>query len=105
MARRTIKVEAVESTKAKVVPKTKAKREDGQATFRSPHRGLTFVIKPCERVDHGAGSYVLVAPGLAEFRDMGSYGELVCEPEVAEILRAKAKDRETLGLPSKFIEV
>lgn len=87
------------------VPKTKAKRDDNKATFRSPHAGLQVIVKKCERVDYGAGTYTVVPPEIAEFENKGSYGEYVCDPEVAEVLRQKAADRKERGLLAKYVEV
>lgn len=91
--------------KTATVSKVKQKRADEKTVFRSPHRALSVMVKPCERIDHGAGSYAIVPPKMADFEDRGSYGEIVCDPEVAAVLRQKAKVRETAGLPPKYAEV
>lgn len=105
MARRSVKA-APEAREAKgVVPETKVARSDSKVTFRTPHPGLEVVVKQSERTDLGAGSYSISQPKLAKFENMGSYGELVCDVEVAKVLRQKAKDREARHLPPKYAEV
>jgi len=107
MARRSVKA-APDASEAEVaVPKTRKKRDkkDDKAMFRSPHAGLEVVVHQPERVDLGAGSYSIAPPKTVKFENMGSYGECVCEKDVAEVLRRKAKDRADKFLPPKYAEV
>ncbi len=104
MARSVKAVNEKVDASREAVPKTMKKRGE-LATFRSPHPGLGVIIKGCERIDYGAGQYHIKPPEIAEFENMGSYGECKCGPDVAVILRQKAEEREERKLPPKYTEV
>jgi hypothetical protein len=105
MARSVKAVNEEVGASKKAVPKTRAKKKGDLVTFRSPHPGLSVIVKECKRIDYGAGQYHIEPPEIAEFENMGSYGECKCDPNVAVILRQKSKEREALGLPLKYTEV
>ena len=108
MAKRVIKAvnEDVTAPEATVSKARKEKRaKDEKCKFRTPHPGLQVVLKGSERIDHGAGQYEIIPPELAEFENMGNYGEFVCDPDVAEVLRSKSAERKALHLPLKYTEV
>lgn len=106
MARAVNRAEGDRRSTPSVVPgETKLKKKPEPGVFRSPHRKLEVVVERSERIDHGGGTYEIKAPVTVLFEDFGSYGEARCDADMAEKLRAYAKERADRQLPPKFVEI
>ena len=95
----------IAETGAPIEEQPKPQRTKGKAVFRSPSPGLKVIVKQSERIDHGAGSYTIVPPVIAEFDNRKSFGELKVDEEQAEALRKRAEERKARGLPPAYTEV